>query len=180
QECAPWLDAEWENALAQVEGEDSAAGAFDPDEGWRARALIEERKLAGLDATGDAAPREAADEQTQEELYAGAGSGAGDRGATGRDPGGAGGAHERGPGCAHAGDVAQPLPDDPAPGHGGTRGFDHAEDGRAPREAEGARPAGGAARTAQAGECASAGAGGHHRSAVASGERVAAGTPAPG
>lgn len=71
---AAWSEEDWDvlaelaDELDAVDGEDDgvAAGGFDPDEGWRGRALVWERKLTGADHVGPVGDAEV-DEQEEEE-----------------------------------------------------------------------------------------------------------------
>jgi transposase InsO family protein len=174
--CTPGLDADWQAALCRFEAEgDGEPTAFDPDQDWRERVLIAERKLAGSDAAGDAAGGEERHGQAEEELYAGSERAAGDGAAHGYDPGGDRGPLERRSGGAHAGDVAQPLPDDPASRHGSAGGVDHAEGERTAAEAQTDRLARAGAASVASGECAPARAPRHDRPPAAGGERAAPG-----
>jgi transposase InsO family protein len=123
----PALDDGWAEAFARVEalgerGGDDASGRerFDPDGGWRDRALSWERKLAGATAPGDAADAEVEHGQEGQEdgdVHAGAGDRSG-RGAA--SAGGAEGDHAAVDGDAgggRSGDEPQPLPNADASEH---------------------------------------------------------------
>jgi transposase InsO family protein len=175
--CAPRLDPEYEEALGKLEGEDRGEPGFDPDEGWRGRTLRWERKLSGAYSPGsEPAGEEVTDAQGETELHAGAGAAPGAHAAPGADRGGAGGDQDGVGGGAHAGDLAQSLPDDPASGRDGAHGRDRTEGSGTPGQAPGASGSGGGAGEAQAGERTAAGAGGLDRAAAGGGERAPART----
>lgn len=106
------LDPAWRESFDDLGGEDGGLeGSFDPDEGWRGRALSWERKLAGAETVRDG-----------EELHSAAAAG---RGEPASLPGG-GGSDLRGPdgigGGTQAEAVPQPLPEPDAPRAEGTGG----------------------------------------------------------
>jgi len=177
---APGLDADWQDAFGRLGDKAIAWFDFDCDEGWRERVLIAERKLAGMDAAGDAARREVGHGEEQAALRAGARGAGGDGAARRDDPRSGGGPHECGAGGAHAGHVAQSLPDDPASRPGGDGDGGDARAGRAAGQAAGTGGAGAGDRRPAARECAVARDGRDERAVPAGGERPAAGPDAPG
>jgi transposase InsO family protein len=177
----PALDDGWAEAFARVEGvaeraADDVSGrdSFDPDGGWRDRALSWERKLAGATARSDAADAEVEHGQTgQEDSHVH--TGAGDR--SGRGAAGAGGAQgdhaavDGDAGGGGGGDEPQPLSDADAPEHRSGAGGARAETGWPSGAAGEGEGAGGGERATATGEHPSVGPGGNDRPAPGSGER---------
>lgn len=147
------LDEDWERSFSELETEDdTGASGFEPDAGWRERALNWERKLSGSDEVGHA----------EEDVHGPAG-GAPGAGGTVRDADGGDGGEFDGERRGKApGPLPESLPEPAAPGAGlGDRGAG----------SEG----GGTATDAAAGEAARDGDG-----EAASGERAAAETGGDG
>ncbi|HVO29124.1 MAG TPA: IS481 family transposase [bacterium] len=130
-EEAPQLDDEWSEAFDELGEADDDERRFDPDEGWRGRAVTWERKLASQDAR-DILVNSG---EEQEDVHAGADDPSGAHGAI---PGGPG--RDRGEDLGErwreeAGTRAEPLSDDPSRGRDGDPCRDRTEEGRAPEEA---------------------------------------------
>jgi transposase InsO family protein len=174
---AATLDDGWREAFEQLEPDEQPAGGggFDPDAGWRGRALNWERKLAGATAESDAPRQEVLD--GQEDLRAGAGGPARAAGALHDDAGGDPGADHGERGGAAAEDVSEPLPDAAAPGPGRPAGGDHSGGAGPSGQAGAGGRAGAAERAPEPGEREAAGAGRDDRPAAGGGER---GDPRPG
>jgi hypothetical protein len=97
------LDPVWAESFASLDESHGDAG-FDPDDGWRGRAVSWERKLAGAEAASGA-----------EELHADAEAEPAAAAAAEDGGGGAVGGADGVGGGTQAGSVAQPLPDADAP-----------------------------------------------------------------
>ena len=103
------LDEGWERSFAELEGEDGdVAGGFEPDAGWRERALTWERKLSGSDEAGHA----------EEDLHGDAGGAAGAGPAVRSDAGGDVGVPDGERRGEAPGPIAESLPEPAAPGPG--------------------------------------------------------------
>ncbi len=147
------LDQSWERSFAELETEDAgAASGFEPDAGWRERALSWERKLSGADEVG----------HVEEDLHGLAGGAAGAGHALRDGDLGDRWLPERERSGEAAGPVAESLSESPAPGPG------------LPARGAGAQ-GGGTATDTTAGEGARGGDG-----EAAPGERAAAETGADG
>jgi transposase InsO family protein len=174
---AATLDDEWREAFEQLGADEPGEHEpFDPDAEWRGRALNWERKLAGADAARDAGREEARD--GEEDLRAGAGGPAGAARAVLDDARGDPGADHGERGSAAPGDVAEPLPDAPAPWPQEPAGGDHA--GRAGPAGEAGAGGGSGARdrSAAPGQRAAPGPDRDDRPALGSRERGDPGTSA--
>ena len=182
-EAAPLLDEGWEELFVGLDDEDGSGAVdagFDPDDGWRDRALSWERKLAGADAASD----HRAHDQEQE-LRARTGGAGGAGGALRSDPRSAGEPADGDRGSEATWPVTESLSDAAASRDGGdARRHEPESGGSADSAAEGSGAVRGE-RAPQAGESEAAGAGGHDRSAPGSGGGSAQGedqiqrTPAP-
>jgi transposase InsO family protein len=169
------LDDGWRETFDRLGDEDGGREPFDPEAGWRGRALSWDRKLAGANAGSEALPEEAA--HGEEGLRAGTGGPAGAAAAVRDDAPGARGGDLGERGGEAPWPFPEPLPDAAPPGDEGD-----ADRARARRAgAAGEAGAGGGARgeggEARAGERAAPGPGGDDRPAPGSGER---GDPGPG
>lgn len=102
--------------------------AFDPDEGWRERAELWERKLTGASAPVGSLPAEASDD-SEKEVRAGASGAGGDDGTLLGAAGGPFRAAHGERGSEAAVHEPQPLPDALAPGREGDAGGGDAEAG---------------------------------------------------
>jgi transposase InsO family protein len=124
QPSAPSLDEAWGIAFEQLDDEDperDERAAFDPDAGWRGRAVSWERKLAGAEAGGSRVGQERDDGQEQEEpVHAGAAGAAGGGADVRSGAERLERADDGGGGSAWIGHGAQSLSDDDAPRSGGT------------------------------------------------------------
>ena len=117
---APALEDDWEQAFDRLdeaggdEPDDGAGGrrpAFDPDDGWRGRALRWDRKLAGADALLYGRPAEECDGvEAEVDVYADAPGARHGRGPVQGGPRGPGWEHDGERGGAAARPLAQPLP----------------------------------------------------------------------
>jgi transposase InsO family protein len=177
-EAAPELDDRWAEAFSRLEGSDDTEPErepFDPDAGWRGRALAWERKLAGADAPSDAAVPEDAHVE-EEDVRAGAGDPGGDRGEVPGDARGDLGGTQRGVGGEAPASLAQPLPDAVAQGAQGLRPGATGEAGGSAGEAGARGGALGRAGEAAQGEREAARPGGSDRPAPGGGERPLART----
>jgi transposase InsO family protein len=145
------IDAHWAEKLALLDDNEAdaeeepaeriAEGApvdFDPDAGWRDRGPLSwERKLAGANAVSDLGSEESDAQGSLTLVQASSGTANRSSAATSlrRDHVGARADADGDGGGGVAGHVAQPLPDDPAPGPGSDDRRDDAEAGGSTSEA---------------------------------------------
>ncbi|MBV8756848.1 MAG: DDE-type integrase/transposase/recombinase [Deltaproteobacteria bacterium] len=121
-EAGPTLDEHWARTFACLEeGDDDAGGSsFDPDDGWRDRAVTWRRKLAGADAPTDGvADGESAWAQRTVDVPEPTGSATGAAEALRRGPGGDRGSNDDQLRSGEARDRASEHADTRAPGGGG-------------------------------------------------------------
>ena len=161
------LDPQWQDSFAKLEDEEvGAAAGFDEGGDWRGRALTWERKLAGEE------------ESHGQELQAPAGDSARDAGEVPGDGGGlVGEAHGEGGGLVPE-SLPEPVSEPPAPGSGGTLGWDLDPSGRPAGGAGAPEAPGGAEGGSGEGERAAAPAGGDDGAPAGAGERPSAGAGA--
>jgi transposase InsO family protein len=165
------LDEGWERSFAELESEDGdAAAGFEPDAGWRERALSWERKLSGSDEVG----------HVEEDLHGPAGGASGTGSTVRSDGGGDVRLPDRERRGAAAGAVAESLPEPAAPGPGLLDPGAWSEGGGTAADAGSGEAAGGGDGPAAPGERAAAETSGDSGADPGPGQRNAPGPDGPG